>query len=300
MATASAEIQPIARAERIESLEIGQWRAVWLRFRRHRFAILGIFVLGTFGAIAVLAPWIAPYGFNDQNLLNRYGLPSQQNWLGTDDLGRDIVTRLMYGARISLFVAAVATLLGTLLGVLIGAAGGYFGGWTETILMRLADIMLSLPALPILIIFSAALGPSMQTIIVVLTAFGWMGVARLTHGSVLSLRQREFTEAARALGGSAWRIILRHMVPNSLAPIIVSATLRLGNVIILEATLSFLGLGINPPIPSWGNMLQNAQGYVWSAPWLAIYPGACIFVAVLAVNFMGDGLRDALDPRLKI
>jgi peptide/nickel transport system permease protein len=197
-------------------------------------------------------------------------------------------------------VAFTATILATAIGTILGAIAGYVGGWIETILMRLADIMLSLPALPILIILSAALGPSVPTIIVVLTLFGWMTVGRLTHGAVLSLRNREFTEAARALGGSAWHNILRHMLPNAMAPIIVAATLGFGNRVILEATLSFLGLGINPPVPSWGNMLQNAQGYIWSQPWLAVYPGACIFLTVLAINFLGDGLRDALDPRLKI
>ncbi len=307
MTSATAELRPVVEAERIESLEVGQWQAVWRRLRRHRFAVLGMLVLGSFALVAVFSDVIActgcgliPYGFDDQNLLDRYALPSSQHWLGTDDLGRDVLTRLMYGARLSLFAALTSTLLATLVGIVVGATAGYLGGWIETINMRLADIMLSLPSLPILIIMSAALGPGLQTIIIVLTVFGWMATARLTHGSVLSLRHREFTEAARALGGGSWHVILRHMLPNSLAPIIVIATLGLGNRIILEATLSFLGLGINPPTPSWGNMLQNAQGYIWSQPWLAIWPGACIFFTVLSVNFLGDGLRDALDPRLKI
>lgn len=300
MATTAAEVGALERSERIDSLEIGQWTAVWRRFRRHRFAMLGGAVLLSLMVVALLADVLGPQGYDQQDLLTRYALPSSEHWLGTDDLGRDVLTRLIFGARVSLFVSVVATLLATSLGVVVGAASGYLGGWTETILMRFADVMLSLPALPILIIFSAALGPGVKTIILVLTAFGWMTVARLTHGSVLALRHREFTEAARALGGGAAHIIVRHMVPNSMAPIIVAATLGFGTRIIIEATLSFLGLGINPPIPSWGNMLQNAQGYIWSAPWLAVFPGACIFVTVLSVNFLGDGLRDALDPRLKV
>jgi len=300
MTTISAELRPAAEAERIESLEIGQWQAVWRRLRRHRFALLGMVVLATLVAIAVLAPLFAPGGFDEQNLFARYGLPSAAHPLGTDDLGRDVLVRLIYGARISLTVASIATILATLFGMLVGASAGYLGGVVETVNMRIADIMLSLPALPLLIIFSAALGPGLITIVFVLTVFGWMGVARLTHGAVLALRHREFTEAARALGGGAWHNIIRHMLPNALAPIIVSATLGFGNRVIAEATLSFLGLGINLPTPSWGNMLTNAQGYIWSQPWLAVYPGACIFITVLAINFLGDGLRDALDPRLKI
>jgi len=308
MTSAAAELRPALEAERIESLEIGQWSAVWRRLRRHRFAVLGMFIIAFFWVIALLAPVIAPSGFDEQALLDRYALPTADHWFGTDDLGRDVLTRLMYGARVSLFVATTTTIIATLVGLIIGATAGYLGGVVETLFMRFTDIMLSLPALPVLIIFSAALGgdffpafgKGVSTMILVLTIFGWMTVARLTHGSVLSLRHREFTEAARALGGSSWHTILRHMLPNSLAPIIVAATLGLGNRIILEATLSFLGLGVNPPTPSWGNMLQNAQGYIWSQPWLAIWPGACIFFTVLAVNFLGDGLRDALDPRLKI
>lgn len=308
MTSAAAELRPALEAEKIESLEIGQWRGVWRRLRRHRFAVLGMVVLGFLALVALAAPVIAPYGVDDQNLLDRYTVPNAQHWFGTDDLGRDVLTRLLYGARISLFVALSTTLIATVIGVVVGAAAGYLGGIVETGFMRFADIMLSLPALPVLIIFAAALGSDflpvfgkgVATMILVLTVFGWMVVARLTHGAVLSLRHREFTEAARALGGGAWHIILRHMLPNSLAPIIVAATLGLGNRIIIEATLSFLGLGVNPPTPSWGNMLQNAQGYIWSQPWLAIWPGACIFFTVLAVNFLGDGLRDALDPRLKI
>lgn len=298
MSAASAEI--VVGAERIESLEIGQWRAVFRRLRRHRFALFGAVVVMAFSLLALLAHVLAPGGFDEQNLLNRYASPSREHLLGTDDLGRDVFTRLMYGGRISLLVAFTATLFATVAGTILGALAGYLGGWVETLLMRFADIMLSLPALPILIILSAALGPSVQTIILVLTVFGWMTVARLTHGAVLSLRHREFTEAARALGGGAWHTIIRHMLPNAMAPIIVASTLGFGNRVIIEATLSFLGLGINPPTPSWGNMLQNAQGYIWSQPWLAVYPGAAIFLMVLAINFFGDGLRDSLDPRLKI
>jgi peptide/nickel transport system permease protein len=297
---AAADVIIAREAERIESLEIGQWTAVWRRLRRHRFALLGAAVLVLLALIAILAPVFAPGGYDEQDLFKRYGAPSPDHPLGTDDLGRDVLVRLIYGARISLTVATIATVLATFFGMIVGATAGYLGGVVEMVNMRIADMMLSLPALPLLIILSAALGPGVVTIVFVLTAFGWMAVARLTHGAVLALRHREFTEAARALGGGTMHNIVRHMIPNALAPIIVSATLGFGGRVILEATLSFLGLGINPPIPSWGNMLTNAQGYIWSQPWLAVYPGACIFATVLAINFLGDGLRDALDPRLKI
>lgn len=291
----------------------GQWSLVWRRFRRHRLGLISLFVLTALMIACFLAPWIAPFPFDKQDplLINRFPGPSAKHWLGTDELGRDILSRLLYAGRTSLSVALLSTAISLLIGVTIGSIAGYFGGWTDTLLMRFTDIILALPTLPLLLIFSKALrdfaplkvalqgNASVAVIVFVLAVFGWTGVARLVYGSVLALKAREFTEAARALGASGPRIIFSHLLPNSAAPIIVSATLAIGGFIIAEASLSFLGFGIVPPAPSWGNMLSGVQAYMFRNPWLAFYPGFTILIVVLCINFIGDALRDALDPRLK-
>jgi peptide/nickel transport system permease protein len=297
----------------------GQWSLVWRRLRRHKLAMIGLILFGLVILLSILAPLIAPYSYEEINLRNAYapllspGAEGQApHILGTDKLGRDLFSRLLYAGRISLGVALIVTLLTTILGTLVGAASGAFGGIVDTVLMRFADIMLTLPFLPMVLVLSSSLrqyaalqdflGSSMSVIIiiVVLLIFGWMGNARLVRGSVLSLREQDFIDASRALGAGQARIILRHLVPNSLAPIIVSATLGFGTVIITESALSFLGFGIMPPVPTWGNMLNEARNspleYLFTQ---ALSPGLCIFFTVLAINFIGDGLRDALDPRLK-
>ncbi|MBI2822747.1 MAG: ABC transporter permease [Acidobacteria bacterium] len=285
---------------------------IWQRFKRHKVAVGGGLVIVVFFLVAVLAPWIAPYPPDKIDLVNRFGHPSPQHWLGTDDLGRDTLSRLLYAARISLLAAVAATILSAIIGTAVGALAGYNRGITESILMRFTDLMLTLPALPLLLIFSKMLrdlpalqqllGQSLSVVVIIgcLTIFGWMTVARLVYGSILSLQGREYNLAARDLGSSVREIIFRHLLPNSMAPIIVAVTLGLGARIVAEASLSFLGLGIMPPNASWGNMLTGAQTYIWRNPFLAFYPGLCIFVVVLAVNFVGDALRDALDPQLRL
>jgi len=298
---------------------VSQWMLVWRRLRKHKLAMAGLAVFSSVVLLSILAPVIAPYSYEEINLTNSYaGLfsPGEEGMaphiLGTDKLGRDIFSRLLYAGRISLGVALIVTLLTMFLGTLVGAASGAFGGITDTVLMRFADVMLTLPFLPMVLVLSSSLrqyavlqdflGSSMSVFIIVfvLLIFGWMTNARLVRGSVLSLREQDFIAASRALGAGNRRIILRHLVPNSLAPIIVSATLGFGTVIIAESALSFLGFGIMPPVPTWGNMLNEARNspleYLFTQ---ALSPGLCIFFTVLAVNFIGDGLRDALDPRLK-
>jgi peptide/nickel transport system permease protein len=291
----------------------GQWRLVWRRFRRHRLGLLGLAVLLLISTACFLAPWIAPYPFDKQDplLIQAFPGPSREHWLGTDELGRDVLSRLLYAGRVSLAVSLLATAISVLIGLTIGSIAAYFGGWVDMILMRFTDMVLALPTLPLLLIFAKALrdfaplkallggNASVAIIIFVLAVFGWTIVARLVYGSVLSLKAREFTEASRALGASGFRIIFTHLLPNSAAPIIVSATLSIGGFIIAEASLSFLGFGIVPPAPSWGNMLSGVQAYMWRNPWLAFYPGFAILLVVLSINFVGDALRDALDPRLK-
>jgi len=226
-------------------------------------------------------------------------------------LGRDIFSRLLYAARLSLSITLAVNLSTEVIGVLVGAFSGYFGGRVDAVIQRVVEFMLTLPLLPMLLFFSAILRgvtiPGLppewsQALIIsfVLIVFGWMGATRLVRGVVLSLREQDFAQAARALGCSRVAIVLRHMIPNAIAPVIVNLTLNLGGVIVLEAALSFLGFGIQPPVPTWGNMLQNVQQRMWEQPWLAFFPGLCIFLTSLAFNYMGDGLRDALDPRLKM
>lgn len=305
-----AELDLRAEALRTEKEE-SQWLVVWRRFRKHKLAVLGMIIIGLLVFVAALAPVLAPYDpllivLDKQNL----GL-SRAHPLGTDELGRDMLSRMMYAGRISLLVGFSVTLLSEILGVLIGAVAGYFGGWVDSVLTRFLDFMSTLPSLPLLMVLGKVFAEvriplipeemsSVVIMIFILTFLGWMGSARLVRGMVLSLKNQDFTEACRALGVSDWRIIFRHMIPNSMAPIIVSATLGVGTTIIVESGLSFLGFGVQPPTPTWGNMLQNVQKDMWTAPWKAFFPGLAIFLTSLSFNFMGDGLRDALDPRLKM
>jgi peptide/nickel transport system permease protein len=299
---------------------VSQWTLALRRLRRHRLAMIGVFTLVLVVVLSLGASVVAPYAYDDIEMTRPYapfmspgdvGRPI--HLLGTDALGRDTASRLLYAGRISLGVATAVTTLSIIVGVVVGAVAGSFGGWMDTILMRFADLMLTLPDLPLLLILSSSLrqfvvlqnflGSSLSVVIIifVLVIFGWMGESRLVRGSVLSLRSQTFIEASQALGASRSRIIFNHLVPNSLAPIIVAATLGFGGVIIAESALSFLGFGVMPPIPTWGNMLNEARGapleYLFTQ---ALSPGFCIFITVLSVNFLGDGLRDALDPRLKL
>lgn len=291
------------RRQEAAGMAIGQsyWQVAWRRLRKHRLAIIG----GTIGLaltlMALLAPWIAPYAFDSISLGSRWKTPSTAHVFGTDELGRDVLTRIMYAGRISLAVGFVVAFNVAIIGMLVGSVAGFYGGKVDVVLMRLVDVLLSVPTLPLYLILAALIpGGGVSRIILIFTAFGWTGVARLVRGQVLALRGQDFVEAARALGASETRLILRHLLPNSLAPVIVAASLAVGGAILGESALSFLGLGIAPPTPSWGNMLQRAQEYIWNAPHLAIFPGFFIFITVLSFNFLGDGLRDALDPRLKL
>ncbi len=289
-----------ARPVQAEPAGQGYWAIAWRRFKKHRLAMAGGVAILLFISSALLASVLTPYTFDQIDLYNRKALPTWSHPLGTDELGHDVLTRLLYAGRISLLVGFSAALAAVILGMVVGGIAGYYGGWLDNLLMRFTDVMFSLPDLPILIIIARYIGGRVDGIIFVLVIFAWMGPSRLVRGELLKLRNQDFTEAARALGASDTRILARHLLPNSLAPVIVAATLTVGGAILSEAALSFLGIGIQPPTPSWGNMLQNAQDFIWTTPWLAIWPGAMIFLTVLCFNFLGDGLRDALDPRLKI
>jgi len=273
----------------------------WLRFKKNRLAVVGLLVILVLATIALAAPWLSPHDRDALNLRNRFKSPSSAHWLGTDDLGRDVLTRLMWGGRISLTVGLVSVSISLTIGVLMGSVAGYFGGMVDNVIMRLTDVFLSFPSLVLMILLATVFKPGIYTTMLAIGLVGWTRNARLVRGEFLSLRQRDFTEAARALGAAHSRLIFRHLLPNSLAPIIVSATLGVATAILAEAGLSFLGMGVQTPIPSWGNMLNTAMKMrvLIKYPFIWIPPGICIFVAVMSINLVGDGLRDALDPRLK-
>jgi peptide/nickel transport system permease protein len=275
------------------------WRQVVRRFRRNRLAVFGFIVLVILCILSILTPWIAPHDPAAIDLFNIQAPPSPEHWMGTDDLGRDTLTRLLYGSRVTLLVALSATTIGVLVGVVLGGISGYYGGFVDTLIMRFIDVMLSFPTLFLLIILSAYVKATILGIVAIIGFTSWMGIARLVRGELLSLKEKEFVEASHAVGAKDGRIIFRHLIPNAMGPVIVAGTLNIGYAILYESSLSFLAVGIQPPAASWGNMLTNAQSYVVNAPWLAFWPGIFIFVTVLCFNFVGDGLRDALDPKLK-
>lgn len=264
-------------------------------------AVAALALIVGFYLLALLAPWIAPYDPIAQGDVARTGFlgPSLEHLLGTDRLGRDVFSRILYGARISLLIGLVATAISVSIGTMVGAVAGYLGGWWDRILMRSTDMVLAFPRLVLLIFIVALFEPSVLVIVLVLGLTQWPPTARIVRGDVLSVREREFVQAARALGLGRARIILRHVVPNVLAPVIVAATLGIGNTIVLEAGLSFLGLGPPGPTPTWGNMVADGRSNMLGAWWVATFPGMAIVLVVLAFNLVGDGLRDALDPRLR-
>jgi peptide/nickel transport system permease protein len=289
--------------EGLGAAEPSQLLVTWNRFRRHKLALMGLITLFVMGLACIIGPMLTGYRSDFLDLSNRFGSPSAAHWLGTDELGRDLLTRLLEAGRISLAVGILITVIVLIIGSLVGCISGYYGGTVDSIMMRLVDLIISLPSLPLLLVLSAALRnvlPSFLTIVLVLSLLGWTGISRIVRGSILSLRNLDFVEATRALGAGTGRIMFAHLLPNSLAPLIVFATLSVGEVIIAESTLSFLGLGIQPPTPSWGNMLNAVQVYFLERPFMAFYPGLMILITVLAINFVGDALRDALDPRLKM
>lgn len=332
-AATTPQILDLASAEAMPE-EVSQFQVVSRRFLRHRLAVFSLFVLATVVTLAVIAPLIAPFSPTEIAVGNDFLSPGslakdgvRTHWLGTDQIGRDYLSRLLYAARISLTVAVTAQICAVTIGALVGAVSGYMGGAVDSIVMRAVEFLLTIPQLPLLLIISSLVIQNQDAIpvpealkqfvawlliiqprdatqvvlvIAILVAFGWMGDSRLMRGVVLSVKEQTFTEAARALGANDARIILTHMIPNALAPMIVSASLGLSGFIIYEAALSFLGLGIQDPTPTWGNMLAAAQSQMFQHPWLPLVSGIPIFLCTLTFNFVGDGLRDALDPRLKL
>jgi len=323
-------IPPASKAQKQES----QFSVVFRRFIRHRLAVISCYVIAIIFLSSLLAPVLTPFTREaiDIAIRTKPGAPGvlgsggQVHWLGVDNLGRDLFTRVLYAGRISISIAIFVTLLTEIIGVVIGAVAGYYGGWVDAVISRIIEFMITIPQLPILLIVSGLLiktgyqlplpnfvmtglgailltpineTPKVIVLMVVLIVFNWLGTARLMRGMALSLRGQDFIESLRAFGASDTRIILRHIIPNGLAPIIVDASLNLGGVIISEAALSFLGFGVQDPTPTWGNMLSQSQSYMFQHPWLPLVSGIPLVLVSLAFNFIGDGLRDALDPRLK-
>ncbi|MEP7137427.1 MAG: ABC transporter permease [Chloroflexota bacterium] len=325
-------VQLQAEAASIE--ERTPFQIVARRFSRHRLAMVSLFLMILIFAITIMAPWIAKFKI-DELSVGDYFLPwgtvqeatGRVHYLGTDNIGRDYFSRLIYAGRISLSVALLSVIISEFIGIVVGAISGFYGGWLDNVLMRFVEFMLTIPTLPLLLIISsmllrnedlvpipepvlAFLGKVMLLsprdsrnavlIIMVLAGFGWLSAAQLMRGTILSLREQTFVEASRSLGASNFRIIMRDMIPNAMAPIIVDASLGLAGYVVAEAALAFLGFGITDPVPTWGNMLAATQQFMLDKPWLPLVPGLPIFICSLAFNYIGDGLRDALDPRLKL
>lgn len=273
----------------------------WQAFRRHKLAVLGMAVFAVLAFAAIFAPFVATHDPYRVDLLAAGQPPSRDHWLGTDEVGRDVFSRLVFGARVSLSVGLVAVTIYTLLGTVLGAISGYFGGLADGVIQRLTDTVMCFPPLIIIIAAVSIVGPSIWNVMLIIGVLTWTGTCRLVRAQFLSLREQEFVEAARAVGVNDLRLIFRHVLPNAIAPVIVSATFGIAAAILTEAGLSFLGLGVQPPTPSWGNLINLAQSasILQQMPWLWAPPGLLIAVAVLSINFIGDGLRDALDPRAR-
>jgi len=283
----------LAEAERGTSL----WQDAWRRLRRNRLAVCGLFVLVFFIVIALLTPWLAPYGYAQQNLELGATPPSAAHWLGTDIFGRDLLTLMLYGGRISLAVGFIATAVALLIGVTWGAIAGYAGGRIDAVMMRLVDILYALPFMIFIVLLMVVFGRNMLLLFLAIGAVEWLTMARIMRAQVQSLRQQEFVEAAISLGLSPAAIIRRHLVPNALGPIIVYTTLTIPSVMLLEAFLSFLGLGVQPPQTSWGLLISYGAESMEEYPWLLVFPGLALTLTLFSLNFLGDGLRDALDVR---
>jgi peptide/nickel transport system permease protein len=274
------------------------YAVLWQRLKRNQMALAGGSVVVLLFTVSLLAPWIAPYDPNSINAWHVLSPPSWQHWFGTDELGRDVFSRVLYGSQISLKVGFVAVGIAVAIGTVVGLISGYYSGLVDTFLMRLVDIMLCFPAFFLILAVITFLRPSIWYIMIIIGLTGWMGVARLVRAETLSIREMDYIMAARCIGCSDARIIFRHILPNAMSPVLVSATLGIAGAILTESALSFLGIGVQPPTASWGNILTSGKDYIEFAWWLSLFPGLAILITVLSYNLLGEGIRDALDPRV--
>jgi peptide/nickel transport system permease protein len=281
------------------TLGLKKREASWKRLIRNRVTFVGLIIVVIVTIVAIGAPFLAPYPYEQVNIKVKLKGPSAEHWLGTDQFGRDVYSRLLYGAQVSLVVSAAGMVVALVIGVLIGGVAGYYGGWIDEVFMRLMDVLMAFPYIILGIAMVAVVGPSFQNLIFVIGIMRVPQFARIAHGSVLSLRNLEFVDAARSIGQRNWVILLRHILPNCISPLVVLGSLSVATAISAEASLSFLGLGIQPPMASWGTMLSDGKLYMYNAPWIATFPGIIISVTILGYNLLGDGLRDVLDPRMQ-
>ena len=273
------------------------WLDAWIKLRKNRMALFGFAVLLVLCVVSLLTPWIAPYSYEEQDLMLGATPPSAAHWLGTDIFGRDMLTRIMYGGRVSLMVGFIATAVALVIGILWGSIAGFIGGRVDAVMMRIVDIMYALPFMIFIVLLMVVFGRNILLLFVAIGAVEWLTMARIVRSQVMALRKQEFIEAAYSMGLSRWAIIRRHIIPNTLGPVIVYTTLTIPSVMLLEAFLSFLGLGIQPPQSSWGLLINYGVETMEEYPWLLIFPGITLSLTLFALNFLGDGLRDALDPR---
>lgn len=305
--TAGTDTEMFLPAPVVEARVRGYWHESWDRLRANPVAVGAAVALAIFALVALLAPLVSQYvthfAFDQQDIPNAFSPPSAKHWLGSDELGRDTLTRLVFGARVSFEVAFLTVALYVTIGTTVGMIAAFYGGWIDLVLMRVVDVLLAIPAVFLLILFATLqpfhLSPhSPGTLAIIIAIVSWGGLARLVRSEVLSVKQRDFVLAARSIGANDARIMFRHLLPNVMPSMIVAASLGVGAVILLEAALDFIALGIQPPDPSWGNMLFNAQSYFFHSAWLAVFPGVAIAITVVSTNLLGNALRDALDPRL--
>ncbi len=287
----------IESAEAIVRPSVTYWQDAWRRLKQNRLAMVGLWVIVAITLIAVFGPMLSPYSYSDQSLFDQNMYITKEHWLGTDDLGRDLLTRIMYGARISLTVGFVASFINLTVGVVYGGISGYYGGHVDNIMMRIVEILSGIPLLLYVILLMVVLKPGLQNILIALGLVYWLGMARIVRGQILSLKEQDYVLAARTIGADNWRIIWKHLIPNAMGPIIVTATLNIPQAIFTEAFLSFIGLGVNAPMASWGVLANDALPSFRTYPWQLFFPAIAISITMLAFNFLGDGLRDALDPK---
>lgn len=296
----SIQIDPKKEKPDINDIDaVSPWKEAFWQLKKNKLAIIGIIIITVFVLVGILAPWITPYDYDTLNVGERLSGPSKNNWFGTDDLARDTFTRIIYGARISLSVGFFAVSGALIFGTLLGIIAGFFGKWVDMLISRIFDVMLAFPSILLAIAIVAILGPSLQNALIAIAIINVPIFGRLVRSKVISIRQEEYILAAKAVGMKNSRILFHHVLPNSIAPIIVQATLSFGTAILEAAALGFLGLGAAAPTPEWGKMLSDSRDYIQSAPWTVLFPGICIMLVVLGFNMVGDGLRDALDPKMK-